>query len=149
MIFLDTNVLARTLQPSHIHHRAAVDSVILLRRSRAEVLVISPQVVAEFYAIATRGENGLKYSPEQALNQIEEIKKEYPVLPEHPAAFAHWERLIRRYRPINRQVFDARHVALMIVHRVPEILTFNDKDFEFYSEIKVLNPFDVLHLPRI
>jgi predicted nucleic acid-binding protein len=148
MIFLDTNVLARTLQPGHAHHTAAADSIIFLRRSQAEVIVVSPQVITEFYSIATRQVNGLGFAPDQALIQIDQIKADYPMLLEQPAAYAHWERLVRRYRPINRQVFDARHVAFMMTHRISKILTFNDKDFEFYSEIEVLNPFDVLQIPH-
>lgn len=34
-------------------------------------------------------------------------------------------------------------------HRVPRILSFNDADFRRFTEIALLNPFDVLGVPRI
>jgi predicted nucleic acid-binding protein len=81
--------------------------------------------------------------------EVGRIKREYPVFPETPTVFPEWEYLVSKYRPKNRRIFDARLVALMLVHRIPEILSFNDKDFAQYSEIRVLNPFDVLGIPRL
>jgi hypothetical protein len=46
--------------------------------------------------------------------------------------------------PKGKQAHDTRLVALMIEHRVPRILTFNDADFRRFTEIEPLKPFDVL-----
>ncbi len=37
----------------------------------------------------------------------------------------------------------------MIEHHVSLFLTFNDADFKSFVEIKALNPFDVLGVPRV
>jgi len=36
----------------------------------------------------------------------------------------------------------------MIQHRVAKVLTFNDADFRSFTEIELLNPFDVLGRPK-
>ncbi len=149
MIFVDTNVLARTVEKGHPQYQAAVDAVSFLRVSRAEALVISPQVLMEFYAASTRRVNGLGLTAEQALSEIALIKQQYALLSDHPSIFSEWEQLVQKYKPVNRLVFDTRHVAFMRVYQLTEILTFNDKDFSIYSEIQPLNPFDILKRPRV
>jgi hypothetical protein len=42
------------------------------------------------------------------------------------------------------QVHDARLVAAMLAHGVPQILTLNPRDFQRYTEITVLHPADVV-----
>jgi predicted nucleic acid-binding protein len=150
VILIDTNVLARSRQVGHIHYQAAVDAMVFERAQRQEVLVISPQTLVEFYATATRTlTNGLGLSPDQAMSEIETIQKDFPLFPESALIYPQWEMLVRKYKPTNRRVFDARHVAFMLVHRIPTILSFNDQDFIQYQEIQVLNPFDVLKIPRV
>ena len=46
-VFIDTNVLLRSVQPSHPMHAAAVRAVAGFIRD-GEALVVTPQVVAEF-----------------------------------------------------------------------------------------------------
>lgn len=151
MIFLDTNILARTMQSGSSHHLPALDSLTFLRTQRRERLAIFPQVVTEFYAIATRPvqSNGLGLIPDEAINRIAWIKSQYDLLDETADIFPQWERLVAKYKPRNRQVFDLRHVAAMLANNMTQILTFNDQDFISYSEIQVLNPFDLLGLPRV
>lgn len=149
MILVDTNVLARTLQVEHIHHQAATNAIAYQREKMGEVCVITPQILVEFYAIGTRRQNGLGLTAEQTLGWIENFKQRFPLLDETPALFAQWEFLVAKYKPANRQVFDTRHVASMLVNNVFSILTFNDKDFLPFTEIKTFNPFDVLNFPRV
>jgi predicted nucleic acid-binding protein len=120
------------------------------RLERQEDLVVSPQVMMEFYAAATRTmSNGLGLTPDQALVEIGKIQADFPMLLETEDIYRHWELLVRKYKPTNRRVFDVRHVAFMLAHKIPAILSFNDQDFREYSEIQVFNPFDVLGLPRV
>lgn len=148
MILVDTNVLARAIQRGHVHQQAALDALAFQRKQRHEILVVSPQVVMEFYATCTRTGNGLGMTAEEALAEVVRIKHEYPIFPETPTLFPEWEYLVVKYKPTNRRIFDARLVALMLVHRIPEILSFNDKDFAPYREIRAVNPFDLLGIPR-
>jgi predicted nucleic acid-binding protein len=149
MMFLDTNIIARSLQRSHPHHQPALDAMRVLAARDREQFFISPQVLTEFYAIATRSTNGLGLAPHDALVEMENLKQRFQLLPELPTIFPRLEQLLASYHPTNRHVFDLRHVAVMLTHGIPKILTFNDADFRPFAEIQPLNPFDVLGSPRL
>jgi predicted nucleic acid-binding protein len=147
MILIDTNVLGRMLDPGAPQHQAAIEALALIHQ-RAESLTICAQNIVELYAIATRAQNGLGLSPTEALAEIAAIKARFPLLPDVPL-HAKWEELVTKYLVTNRLVFDLRLVAAVIVGGCTGILTFNDVDFIRFKEIQVLNPFDLLGLPRI
>lgn len=149
MILVDTNVLARSVEQNHLHHQAALQSMAHLRKQLNEELVVFPQNLIEFYSLATRLHNSLKLSPKDALKEVAAIEKRFIVLLERPGFFADWKDLVYKYKPTNRQVYDIRLVAMMLNHGVSGILTFNDKDFDFVTEIRTINPFDLLNLPRV
>ncbi len=52
-ILLDTNVLLRIADKSHVMHQEAVDAVELLDE-RGHECVIVPQVIYEYWVVATR-----------------------------------------------------------------------------------------------
>ena len=68
----------------------------------------------------------------------------FTVLPDTPAIFPEWKRLVTTYRISGLKVHDARLVAAMNVHGVKYIVTFDVEDFKRYQEIQVLHPEDVL-----
>jgi predicted nucleic acid-binding protein len=68
--------------------------------------------------------------------------------PELPAVIVRWKELVIKYGVTGKSTHDARLAALMIERRIPAILTFNDSHFARYTEIAVLNPFDVLGIAR-
>ena len=70
-VLVDTNVLLRSVQPSHPMHDPAVRTVAALIRG-GEPVVITPQIVAEFWNVATRPVNcnGLGWSHQQALDEV-------------------------------------------------------------------------------
>jgi predicted nucleic acid-binding protein len=67
-VFVDTNVLLRSVQPTHPLHGAAVRAIAALIRDN-EPVVITPQIAVEFSNVATRPveQNGLGWSHQQAL----------------------------------------------------------------------------------
>ncbi len=67
-VFVDTNVLLRSVQPSHPMHDVAARAVAGLLRD-GEVLVVTPQIVAKFWNVVTRpiDKNGLGLSPHSDL----------------------------------------------------------------------------------
>lgn len=80
--------------------------------------------------------NGFGLTPQQAGAEIVATRALFELLPETAQVYPRWEGLI------------ANHVALMIEHRIPKLLTFNDADYRAFVEIEPLNPFDVLAVPR-
>lgn len=55
-----------------------------------------------------------------------------------------WERLAVEHRVIGKKAHDARIVAVMSVHRIGLILTFNVGDFARYPGISAVSPKDVV-----
>ena len=66
-VLLDTNVLLRSVEPRHAQHQTSVDATDALRQ-RGHDLVIVPQVLYEFWSVATRPieQNGLGMGPAEA-----------------------------------------------------------------------------------
>ena len=147
MILVDTNLLLRSIETGHVHRQAAIDSVIQLQQS--EDLVVVPQILMEFYAAVTRGENSLHLSPDEAIAELAKIKTNFELYEETPHVFPTWEMLVAKYKLKNRHVFDLRIVANMLIHGIESILSFNDAHFAPFNEIRVLNPFDYLGIPRV
>ena len=52
----------------------------------------------------------------------------FALLPDHPAIYDHWKRLVATHGVIGNQVHEARLVAAMIAHGIGRILTFNTGD---------------------
>jgi predicted nucleic acid-binding protein len=85
--FLDTNVLLRLADersPEHAAAEVAVESLI----AREESLFISAQVLAEFWAVATRplSANGLGWSTVAAAEVIRALRGQFALLAEPPEA---------------------------------------------------------------
>lgn len=139
-VLLDTNILIRLVQPNHSHARFAARALKTLRL-RSELLYITQQNIVEFWAVATRPivANGLGFSTEHALLEVNALQQFFTLLPETPLHAA-WERLVVDYRVSGKNTHDARMVAAMVVHGIDSILTFNVQDFARYKNITTLDP---------
>jgi predicted nucleic acid-binding protein len=137
---VETNVLLRQFEPAHAQYRAAVDGTLRLIES-GEPVHVAAQNVTEFWAVATRPRqaNGLGLDAITAEAAIETIERTFALLPDDPAIHRHWKRLVAQHRVIGRRVFDIRIVAVMLVHGVERILTFNADDFAGYG-VEVIDP---------
>jgi predicted nucleic acid-binding protein len=144
LYLLDTNILLRTSEPSHPMFRMATNATKLLL-NQGEELYITPQNLIEFWNVCTRpkDKNGLGYSITETETEIENLKQMFPLLTDTAAIFSQWEKLVKTYAVKGVNVHDARLVAVMLVHGLSHILTFNVDDFRRYPEITVVNPRDI------
>ena len=124
---------------------------LVLATRDGEHFAIAPQSLYEMYVVCSRpaSANGFGMSPQRAHAEIARVRTLFPLLPETTRVYPRWEGLIAKYVVLGKQAHDTRLVAIMIEHRVPRLLTFNDADFEKYAEIVALNPFDVLGVARM
>jgi len=143
-VLVDTNVLLRRTQPDHPNHTAAVESVALLLSS-GEPVYFTLQNISEFWNVATRpiANNGFGFSVATALREVEKIERVLSLLPDSPAIYGEWKRLVVEHGVLGSKVHDTKLVAAMNVHGVRRILTFNTDDFARY-EIEALNPASLL-----
>jgi len=141
MILVDTNVLLRFVQPSHSMHSAAV-SVVNLLRTRDEILCVVPQVLYEFWVVATRPvqSNGLGMSAAAADSDLAKIMQRFRLIRDERAIFEPWRRLVTQYQVLGKNAHDARLVAAMQRHGITHIVSFNGDDFKRYPGITAIDP---------
>jgi predicted nucleic acid-binding protein len=143
-VLVDTNVLLRRTQPDHPSHAVAVESVARLLAT-GEPVYFTHQNIAEFWNVATRpaANNGLGFSVALTLSEVGKIEQALTLLPDSPAAYGEWKRLVVAHGVLGSKVHDTKLVAVMNVHGVRKILTFNTADFTRY-EIETLHPASLL-----
>jgi predicted nucleic acid-binding protein len=143
-VLADTNILLRRAQPGHPSHTSAVESVARLLTAD-EPVYFTLQNVSEFWNVATRSiaNNGLGFSVRRTLGEIEKIEQFLAVLPDSPAVYGEWKRLVLRHGVLGSKVHDARLVATMNIHGVRRILTFDTDDFRRY-DIEAIHPSSLL-----
>ena len=135
MIYLaDTNVLLRFADRAHPLHPIIRAAVRTLRAGRHK-LRATPQNFVEFWNVATRPieRNGFGLVPARADRLLRLVERLFPLLPDSPAVYPEWRRLVVSFGVSGVQVHDARIVAAISVHGVTHILTFNTTDFVRYS----------------
>lgn len=146
-VLVDTNVLLRRIQPDHEHHTLAIDSVARLLET-GEPVHFAFQNISEFWNVMTRpiSANGLGFSPAFTLGEVGKIETVLEILPDSPAVYEEWKRLVSTHAVSGAKVHDARLAALMNVHGVRRILTFNTGDFARF-DIEALHPSAVMSTP--
>ena len=144
-ILIDTNVLLRSVQPHHPLNSSALSALRFLAQG-PETLGIIPQVIVEFWTVATRpvANNGLGLTPEATRVEIDRIMTTFELFPETAAVFDIWRDLVVQFSVSGLVTHDARIVAVMKSVGMKQILTFNDEDFRRFKEITVLKPQCVL-----
>jgi predicted nucleic acid-binding protein len=136
MILLDTNLLGRMTDSRDRQCAAARDAVAVLRR-QGEQLVIVPQTLYEFWAVATRkagappaGQNGLGMTTNQASQWLRYFQRRFTLLPDREELLARWHELVVTLGIKGLRSHDARLVAAMQCYGMTRLLTFNGGDFK-------------------
>lgn len=145
MILLDTNLLTRMTRshdpPAGV---ARLATQTLLRRG--ERLVIVPQNLYEFWAVATRipgpppaGRNGLGMTTGQAGQWLRFFRRRFTLLPDREELSTLWQDLVERHNVTGFRAHDARLVAAMQSYGITRLLTFNALDFGNFAVV-IVNP---------
>ena len=134
MILLDTNIILRAKQEDSVHYKEVTEKLIGLISS-GEELVVCPQVIYEFYVVATRPveKNGLGLSSSIAMKEINNILETYSMSEENRQVFFYWQQLINDYQVIGKNAHDTRIVAYMMSNNILKLYTINKKDFKRFE----------------
>jgi predicted nucleic acid-binding protein len=141
---IDTNVLLRSVEAGHPMHATAHRALQQLTNTGA-ALYVAPQNLIEFWVVATRPltANGLGLTPAETITEVVNFKAAFRLLPETPSLVTEWERIAVVYSVCGKQAHDARLVAMMKIHGIGSIVTFNVGDFSRYTSgegIAVVDP---------
>jgi len=140
----DTNVLLRWAQPLHPDYSLARSAIEALRQ-RGEELYITAQNVVEFWNAATRpvDRNGFGLTPAQVDLEVGQLDRFFLFASDSADVYPEWRRLVATLGVSGVQVHDARLAAVMRVHGIAHLLTFNHADFSRYPGITAVRPQDV------
>lgn len=141
---LDTNIILRIVQPSAPAHTLAVEAVASIL-AKGDSIFITPQILIEFWAVATRpvDVNGLGWSATLTEAETQQLHLQFPMLDDRSDIFPIWLQLVKQYHVLGKKVHDARLVAVMQTHNITHLLTFNVADFQRFAEITVVHPSEV------
>src|SRR5262245_1532490 len=145
MILLDTNLLTRMTRSHHPQAgvaRAAIQTLL----GRGERLIVVPQNLYEFWAVATRapgsppaGRNGLGMTAAQAGHWLRFFRRRFTLLPDREELIGLWQDLVERHVVTGFRAHDVRLVAAMQSYGINRLLTFNAADFRGLAVV-ILDP---------
>ncbi|MBC7795941.1 MAG: PIN domain-containing protein [Pyrinomonadaceae bacterium] len=141
----DTSVIVR-LYDSDLSKKEIVEKAFDKIRLNGKELVIFPQVLVEFWAVATRPKdvNGLAMTASEAEKELENLQRLFKFLPDDSRIFKEWQRVVTKYKVSGKTTHDARIAAAMNVHKIESIVTLNSDDFKRFTEFITLTPQQVL-----
>lgn len=115
---------------------------IRLLSARGATLLIAPQVLIEFWVVATRPVqvNGFGWDPPTVAAAVEHLRERFGVLAEGPGLFDRWLSLVTVSGVRGKSAHDARLAALALEHGVPAILTLNVADFSRFTGVTAVHP---------
>jgi hypothetical protein len=87
--------------------------------------------------------NGLGMSGAWAAVQLARMKNFFLLLQENADVQPEWERLVVQHNVSGKKVHDCRLVAMMNVHKVSRVMTFNADDFSRYPGMLTISPLNV------
>jgi predicted nucleic acid-binding protein len=145
MILLDTNLLTRVTR-SHDPQSGLARATIQSLSASGERLIIVPQNLYEFWAVATRrpepppvGANGLGMTPSQAGHWLRFFQRRFTLLPDREELLQLWQALVEAHSISGFRAHDVRLVAAMQSYGITRLLTFNANHFRKLP-ITVLDP---------
>ena len=142
---LDTNILLRSADDKSTQHLEALEAVARLL-GQGDVCYLTPQVLIEFWAVATRpmSANGLGWDVAKTQAEINQLLDQFPLLEDTPEVFHHWLALVTSHTVAGKRVHDVRILAVMQAHGISHLLTFNVDDFPKSPGITVVHPSEVV-----
>jgi predicted nucleic acid-binding protein len=145
MIPLDTNLLTR-LTRSHDPQSGVARTAIQSLMARGERLIVVPQNLYEFWAVATRppgpppgGRNGLGMTAVQAGQWLRFFRRRFTLLPDREELSGLWQELVEKHVVTGFRSHDIRLVAAMQSYGITRLLTLNSADFRGLA-IVILDP---------
>ena len=132
-VVVDTNVLLAATDRSRDSYLAATQLISEDERR----LAITPQIVREYLAVATRPleVNGFGLAGEDAVANVEQFLDDMELLSEDAATTRLLLELIGQASAAGKQVHDANMVAVALAHGAAAIITDNARHFARFAEL--------------
>ncbi len=127
-ILLDTNILVGLCEENR---RARMAQAIRRQRTLGDELCLVPQVLYEFWVVATRpaDDNGLAMGPKQTEDRVREMVESFPLRDDVDGIYNVWLDIVSAQHVQGKRAHDARLVAALRIHKLDAIMTENAGDF--------------------
>ncbi len=141
---VDTNVLLGLSHRDNPHSNVIATAMRRLVARDVE-LCFTPQNLGEFWNVSTRPleRNGFSLSIQETDAHVQSIERTMTILPEDERVYRTWRRLLLSWDARGVQVHDAHLAAVLEVHGVMHLLTFNGADFKRSSKLIPVHPQEV------
>ena len=138
LVVVDTNVLLSASDRSRTTHEAALR----LLRDDPRDLHVTPQVVGEYLAVATREveANGLGLPHALAVENVRDLRTSLGLLAEGAGSTERLLGLVGSATATGRQVHDANIVAVALTHGASTIVTDDARHFARFAEHLTIEP---------
>jgi predicted nucleic acid-binding protein len=138
---VDTNVLLRAVKPDDRDYPLVRAAMCQLWTTGYDLCYASQNLV-EFWSVCTRPaeRNGYGLAIPEVDRRVRLIESQLAFVEDSQAAHQDWRRLVVECRVSGAQVHDARLAAVMRVHGISRVLTFNERDFARYPGIEAIHP---------
>jgi predicted nucleic acid-binding protein len=143
-LFIDTNILIHVTNTQSPWQKIAEKTLIQAKAQNIE-LVISPQILREYLAAATRltvlNDNDISFS--MIIENIKYFQEEFTVVEDNQLAVLNQlMELVQTIATAGKQIHDANIVATMLVHDINHLLTHNTNDFKRFSQFIQILPLE-------
>ena len=100
----------------------------------------------EFWNVSTRSldRNGFGLSIQETARRFNAVVRKMTLLPETKGIYLVWLRLLQAHEVRGVQVHDAHLAAVLEVHQVTHLLTFNGADFKRFPHVVAVHPQDLV-----
>ncbi|NER95063.1 MAG: type II toxin-antitoxin system VapC family toxin [Symploca sp. SIO1B1] len=142
---LDTNIILRASDQTSANYSLVVEAVFNLL-NRGDQCFLTPQVLTEFWVVATRPleANGLGWTPEKTQGEIEQLLSQFTLLPESGDIFTYWLQLVTTYKIKGKRTHDIRILAVMKANNLKYLLTLNPGDFLNIPGFNIVHPSEIV-----
>ena len=136
-MLIDSNILVYSINSSSPKHKVAQHFI----QSKVGKLEIAHQNIFETLRVLTHSKFPNPMKTNEAVDAVESILNACDIItPDYKTHCIALE-LIKKYKIVSNQIFDAYLVATAISNGIDSIATDNIKDFQVFSEITAINPF--------
>ncbi|QQS36769.1 MAG: PIN domain-containing protein [Ignavibacteriales bacterium] len=129
-LLLDTNVLIYSIDEDSKYFRQAQNIF-----SEEHELFTTSKNISEFLSVITRIPNPLSLS--DALLLFDDFARVMTILYPDGESSKIFKELLSKYQPKGLQIHDYEIISIGLSHQINTIATFNEKDFNDVTEIKL------------
>lgn len=109
--------------------------------TQGDELVVSPQCIYEFWAVATRplAANGLGKNVAEAATEVAAILNTFDLLSDPAGLVETWLKLCQTHQVLGKPSHDCRQVAFAVSHNCQRIATLDGQLYARFSEIEIIS----------